>query len=305
MNEFIGFGYYAEIPAVLFDVQRVGPSTGMPTRTQQCDLMMAAYASHGDTRHVVLFPADPAECFEMAVQAFDLAERLQTPVFVLSDLDIGMNDWVVPRVKWDERYVPDRGKVYNKEQLQEMQIFHRYTDVDGDAICYRTLPGVDPKGSYFVRGSGHNRRGGYTEDAAEYQDVVDRLRRKHDTAKTLVPKPVGKTRKGVTTGIIAIGSSDGAVHEALDILGRQGNEVDYLRVKAFPFSKEVEDFLENHDRIYVVDQNRDAQLKSLLLIETDVERDKLVSILHYDGMPIDSRCIVEGVTAAMSKGAAA
>ncbi|HET7394877.1 MAG TPA: 2-oxoacid:acceptor oxidoreductase subunit alpha [Gammaproteobacteria bacterium] len=305
MNEFIGFAYYTEIPAVIFDVQRVGPSTGMPTRTQQADLMLAAYASHGDTRHVLLFPADPAECFQFAVQAFDIAERMQTPVIVLSDLDIGMNDWMVPRVKWDARYIPDRGKVYTREQLQEMQIFHRYTDTDGDGICYRTLPGVHPKGSYFVRGSGHNRRGGYTEDAAEYQDVLDRLRKKFETAKTLVPTPIVKVRKGVTSGIISIGSCDGAVREALDILGREGTEVNYLRVRGFPFSREVEDFLDHHERIFVVEQNRDAQLKSLLLIETSVEKRKLHSILHYDGMPIDSRCIVEGINQALSRGAAA
>ncbi|MGD8380047.1 MAG: 2-oxoacid:acceptor oxidoreductase subunit alpha [Gammaproteobacteria bacterium] len=305
MNEFIGFGYYAEIPAVIFDVQRVGPSTGMPTRTQQCDLMMAAYASHGDTRHVVLFPADPAECFYFAREAFDLAERLQTPVFVLSDLDIGMNDWMVPRIKWDAGYAPDRGKVYSKEELAEMQVFHRYTDVDNDGICYRTLPGVHPKGSYFVRGSGHNRRGGYTEDPDEYQDVVDRLRRKHDTAKTLVPAPVVKQKKGVSNAIVSIGSCDGAVREAMDILAREGTEVNYLRVRAFPFSEEVEDFLEHHDRIFVVEQNRDAQLRSLLLIETEVERKKLIPLLNYDGMPIDSRCIVEAVSKALSESAVA
>jgi len=305
MNEFIGFGYYTEIPAVIFDVQRVGPSTGMPTRTQQADLLLSAYASHGDTRHVLLFPADPAECFHMAVTAFDLAERLQTPVLVLSDLDIGMNDWMVPKVKWDERHVPDRGKVYTKEQLAEMQVFHRYTDVDGDGIPYRTLPGVHPKGAYFVRGSGHNRRGAYTEDAAEYQDVLDRLTKKFQTAKTLVPAPVVKVKKGVKTGLISLGSCDGAVREALDILGRQGTEVNYLRVRAFPFSKQVDEFLAQHERIFVVEQNRDAQLKSLLLIETEVDRRKLHSILHYDGMPIDCRCIVDGVSQALSKGAAA
>ncbi|HET7175975.1 MAG TPA: 2-oxoacid:acceptor oxidoreductase subunit alpha [Gammaproteobacteria bacterium] len=305
MNEFIGFGYYTEIPAVIFDVQRVGPSTGMPTRTQQADILLAAYASHGDTRHVVLFPADPAECFHFAVTAFDLAERLQTPVFVLSDLDIGMNDWMVPKVKWDERYEPDRGKVYSKEELEGMQVFYRYTDVDGDAIPYRTLPGVHPKGAYFVRGSGHNRRGAYTEDAAEYQDVLDRLRKKSETAKTLVPAPMVKQKKGVSTGIISLGSCDGAVKEAMDILSRQGTDVNYLRVRAFPFSKEVEDFLDRHERIFVVEQNRDAQLKSLLLIETQVDRRKLHSILHYSGMPIDCRCIVDGVTQALSKGAAA
>ncbi|MGB9429055.1 MAG: 2-oxoacid:acceptor oxidoreductase subunit alpha [Gammaproteobacteria bacterium] len=305
MNEFIGFAYYAEIPAVLFDVQRVGPSTGMPTRTQQCDLLFCAYASHGDTRHVLLFPADPGECFHMTIAAFDLAERMQTPVFVLSDLDIGMNDWMVPKIQWDANYAPDHGKVYTREQLGNMQIFHRYTDNDGDGICYRTYPGVHPKGAFFVRGSGHNRRGGYTEDAADYQDVVDRLRRKHDTAKELVPAPVIRSKKGVKTAIVSLGSCDGAVREALDVFAREGTEVNYLRVRGFPFSKQVEEFLDHHERIFVVEQNRDAQLKSLLLLETGVDRRKLISILHYGGMPIDSRCIVSGVSAAFAKGAAA
>ncbi|MGH8284089.1 MAG: 2-oxoacid:acceptor oxidoreductase subunit alpha [Gammaproteobacteria bacterium] len=305
MNEFIGFAYYAEIPAVLFDVQRVGPSTGMPTRTQQCDILFAAYASHGDTRHVLLFPADPAECFHFAIAAFDLAERLQTPVFVLSDLDIGMNDWMVPKIQWDASYAPDHGKVYTREQLENMQIFHRYTDKDGDGICYRTYPGVHPKGSFFVRGSGHNRRGGYTEDAADYQDVVDRLRRKHDTAREMVPAPIIKSRKGVKTGLVSVGSCDAAVREALDMLSREGTEVNYLRVRGFPFSKQVDEFLNHHERIFVVEQNRDAQLKSLLLLETNVDRRKLISILHYGGMPIDSRCIISGVSEVLAKGAAA
>ncbi len=305
MNEFIGFAYYAEIPAVIFDVQRVGPSTGMPTRTQQADLLFAAYASHGDTRHVLLFPADPAECFHMAVAAFDLAERLQTPVMVLSDLDIGMNDWMVPKLRWDEGYVPDRGKVYSREQLQDMQVFHRYTDSDGDGIAYRSLPGVHPGGAYFTRGSGHDRRGAYTEDADGYQDVLDRLRRKHDTAKALVPAPVVRSKKGVTTGIVSIGSCDAAVREALDILARGGTEVNYLRVRGFPFNREVEEFVERHEHLFVVEQNRDAQLKALLLLETNVERRKLTSILHYGGMPMDSRCIVSGINEALAKGAAA
>ena len=305
MNEFIGFAYYAEIPAVLFDVQRVGPSTGMPTRTQQCDILFCAYASHGDTRHVLLFPADPAECFHMAIAAFDLAERLQTPVFVLSDLDIGMNDWMVPKIHWDEKYVPDHGKVYTREQLAQMQVFHRYTDADGDGIPYRTYPGVHPKGAFFVRGSGHNRRGGYTEDADEYKDVLDRLRRKHDTAKELVPAPVIKARKGVKTAIVSLGSCDAAVREALDVLAREGTDVNYLRVRGFPFSKAVEEFLSQHDRIFVVEQNRDAQLKSLLLLETPVDKHKLHSILHYGGMPIDSRCIIEGLSQALAKPAVA
>ncbi len=305
MNEFIGFAYYAEIPAVIFDVQRVGPSTGMPTRTQQADLLFAAYASHGDTRHVLLFPADPAECFHMAVAAFDLAEHLQTPVMVLSDLDIGMNDWMVPKLSWDEDYVPDRGKVYSQEQLRDMRVFHRYTDSDGDGIAYRSLPGVHPGGAYFTRGSGHNRRGAYTEDADEYQDVLDRLRHKHDTAKALVPAPVVHSKKGVKTGIVSIGSCDAAVREALDILAREGTEVNYLRVRGFPFNREVEEFVERHEHLFVVEQNRDAQLKALLLLETNVERRKLTSILHYGGMPMDSRCIVSGISEALAKGAAA
>ncbi len=305
MNEFIGFAYYAEIPAVLFDVQRVGPSTGMPTRTQQCDILFTAYASHGDTRHVLLFPADPVECFHFAIAAFDLAERLQTPVFVLSDLDIGMNDWMVPKIQWDANYAPDHGKVYTREQLENMQVFHRYADIEGDGIPYRSYPGVHPKGAFFVRGSGHNRHGGYTEDADEYKDVVDRLRRKHDTAKELVPAPIIKSRKGITTGLVSVGSCDAAVREALDVLAREGTEVNYLRVRGFPFSKQVDEFLDRHERIFVVEQNRDAQLKSLLLLETNVDRRKLISILHYGGMPIDSRCIISGVSEALAKGAAA
>jgi 2-oxoglutarate ferredoxin oxidoreductase subunit alpha len=188
MSEFIGFAYYAEIPAVLFNVQRTGPSTGMPTRTQQCDLVSCAYASHGDTKHVLLFPGDPAECFYMSPQAFDLAERLQTPVMVMSDLDIGMNDWMVPELEWDDSYVPDRGKVYTAEDLEKMESFYRYLDVDGDGIPYRTLPGVHPKGAYFTRGSGHTKLGAYTEDSAEYQEVVDRLLVKWETARTMVPE---------------------------------------------------------------------------------------------------------------------
>lgn len=305
MNEFLGFGYYAEIPAVVFDVQRVGPSTGMPTRTQQGDLLLAAYASHGDTRHVLLFPANPAECFSMALAAFDLAERLQTPVLVLSDLDIGMNDWMVPRLSWDEKRVPDRGKIYTAEELSSMQVFHRYLDRDGDGVPYRTLPGIHPKGSYFTRGSGHTSRGTYTEDAAEYQEVLDRLKRKHEYAKTLVPAPVIRRKEGVTAGVISIGSCDAAVHEALDQLVREGLDLDYLRVRAFPFGPEVEEFLKHHTRIFVVEQNRDAQLKSLLLLETGATREQLVSILHYSGMPIDCRCIVTAIRTFFEKEKAA
>jgi 2-oxoglutarate ferredoxin oxidoreductase subunit alpha len=297
MNEFIGLAYYAEVPAVIFDIQRVGPSTGMPTRTQQCDLMIAAYASHGDTRHVLLFPNNPEECFYMAVHAFDLAERLQTPVFVMSDLDIGMNDWMCPDLKWDDAYVPDRGKVLTTEQLEQIDKFYRYFDKDGDAIPYRTLPGTHPKGAYFTRGSGHTQYGGYTEDSTEYQIVLDRLKRKFDTAKTLVPKAVLDSRGSTSLGLVSLGSCDGAVREALDLLRRRGVQIDYLRVRAFPFGQDVEDFLASHSQVFVVEQNRDAQLRSLLTLETAVEKAKLHSILHYSGLPMSSSVIVEGVLA--------
>jgi len=296
MSEFIGFAYYAEIPSVFIDVQRVGPSTGMPTRTQQCDLMLCAYASHGDTRHPILFPANPSECFDMSVKAFDLADRLQTPVFLLSDLDIGMNDWMVPELQWDEMYRPDRGKVLGPEELAEMDRFVRYTDFDGDGIPSRTLPGEDPKGAYFVRGSGHNRHGGYTEDSDEYQDVMERLLVKWETARTLVPEAViHRATRPATMGIVAFGSSDGAVTEARDRLEEKGIHTNYLRLRAFPFGQEVIDFLHEHDVIFVVEQNRDAQMKSLLMLETNNVADKLVSILHYNGMPIPSKCVVNGV----------
>ncbi len=296
MNEFIGLAYYAEVPAVIFDIQRVGPSTGMPTRTQQGDLMLAAYASHGDTRHVLLFPANPEECFHMSIRSFDLAERLQTPVFVMSDLDIGMNDWMCPVLECDESYQPDRGKVLNAEQIEKLTKFHRYLDLDEDAIPYRTLPGVHAKGAYFTRGSGHNQYGGYTEDSAEYQVVLDRLKRKFERAKSLVPKAVIEG-SGHEAAIISIGSSDGAVHEALHILARRNVHLDYMRVCAFPFGQEVEKFLASHALLFVVEQNRDAQLRSLLTLETPVEKAKLRSILHYSGLPISSSCIVEGVLA--------
>ncbi|MDT8450720.1 MAG: hypothetical protein RQ847_11175, partial [Wenzhouxiangellaceae bacterium] len=297
MSEFIGFGYYTEIPAVFFDVQRVGPSTGMPTRTQQCDLMTVAYASHGDTRHPILLPSDPKECFEMAVTAFDLAERLQTPVFVLSDLDIGMNDWMVDELDWDDGYRPDRGKVLTDADLERMTKFHRYLDIDGDGIPYRTLPGSDRKGSYFVRGSGHNRYGSYTEDADEYMQVVDRLRLKWETARSLVPKAVLRSARTRTDiGIIAFGSSHGATVEALDRLAAGGVELDYLRLRAFPFGDEVVKFLAEHRLVFVLEQNRDAQMRGLLMLELDTDPEKLVSILHYNGLPVPSDMIVENVS---------
>ena len=295
MNEFLGLAYYAEVPAVVFDIQRVGPSTGMPTRTQQCDLMAAAYASHGDTRHVCLYPSNPEECFYMAVQAFDLAERLQTPVLVMSDLDIGMNDWLCRDLKWDDSYRPDRGKMLTPEEIEKLEKFHRYFDKDGDGIPYRTLPGVSPKAAYFARGSGHNQYGAYTEDSAEYQIVIDRLLKKWATARKLVPRAVIDATGGSDIGIVSLGSCDGAIREAIDVLKVHGVSVNYMRVRSFPFTEDVERFLANHRVLFVVEQNRDAQFRSLLTLETAVEKSKLRSLLHYSGLPISSSFIVEGV----------
>ena len=306
MSEFLGFGYFAEIPAVLFDVQRVGPSTGMPTRTQQCDILSCAYASHGDTRHVLLFPANPEECFYLAVEAFDLAERLQTPVLVLSDLDIGMNDWMCPMLQWDDEYRPDRGKVLDAETLENMDKFWRYDDVDGDGICWRTLPGDHPRGSYFTRGSGHNAEGRYTEDAEEYQAVVDRLLRKFDTAAGLVPAAIETPARSATElGLISFGSCDGAIREALDLLEAEGIHLHYLRLRAFPFGDEVRSFLERHEQIFVVEQNRDAQMRQLLISEGGARPEKLQPVLHYDGMPIGAEDVIEGIRRLLAQGEAA
>jgi 2-oxoglutarate ferredoxin oxidoreductase subunit alpha len=301
MNEFIGLAYYAEVPAVIFDVQRVGPSTGMPTRTQQCDVLLCAYASHGDTRHVLLFPANPKECFELAPVAFDLAERLQTPVFVLSDLDIGMNDWMIPELTWDETYVPDRGKVLSREAIETLPKFNRYLDSDGDGIPYRTLPGVNAKGAYFTRGSGHNKFGIYTEDSAEYREVIDRLTHKFNTAKTLVPPAllIGSGQHSI--GLLSYGSCDEAIKESLDQLTAVGIEADYLRVRGFPFGAEVDTFLDQHAVVYVIEQNRDGQLRSLLVLETAVDKRKLIPVLHYDGLPMTARFVTDAVLAHSGK----
>ncbi|MGB5247871.1 MAG: 2-oxoacid:acceptor oxidoreductase subunit alpha [Woeseia sp.] len=305
MGEFIGFAYYAEVPAVIFDVQRTGPSTGMPTRTQQCDLISCAYASHGDTRHVLLFPANPEECFYTAVKAFDLADRLQTPVLVLSDLDIGMNDWMCPDLQWDESYQPDRGKLLTAEQLEGMDKFYRYLDSDGDGITYRTLPGEHPKGSFFTRGSGHNKLGGYTEDSAEYQDVVDRLLVKWETARRMVPQPEIKYSSFNKEAVLTLGSCDGAAREALDKLQEQGTGLNYCRVKAFPFSESVREFILKHDRVYVVEQNRDAQLRSLLILDLELDPARLVPLLHYNGMPLSASFIVDKIMEKRAQGQAA
>ncbi len=295
MNELIGLAYYSEIPAVVIDVQRVGPSTGMPTRTQQADLLECAYASHGDTKHILLFPANPAECFEFAVKSFDLAERFQTPVIMLSDLDIGMNDWVVPRLAWDDSYRPDRGRVLSEHDLKNVPQFHRYTDEDQYYVPPRTLPGIDPKGAYVTRGSGHNKFGGYTETPSEYQEVVDRLAHKHKAAAELVPLP--KLSKGPASefGIIAIGGCDPAVSEAVDLLAARGIQADYLRICGFPFHRSVEEFLYDHQITFVVEQNRDAQLRSLLTLETCVPKNRLRSVLVYGGFPLSARTVVNGI----------
>ncbi|HWE50132.1 MAG TPA: 2-oxoacid:acceptor oxidoreductase subunit alpha [Bryobacteraceae bacterium] len=298
MNELLGLAYYAEIPAVVIDVQRVGPSTGMPTRTQQGDILECAYASHGDTKHILLFPGNPAECFELAARSFDLAERFQTPVFMLSDLDIGMNDWVTPKLEWDDSFTPDRGLVLTAEQLESMPKFHRYLPENGSAVAARTLPGVSSKGAFFTRGSGHNKFGGYTEMPDEYQEVMDRLLRKHKEAAGFVPAPIIQRREGARVGVITIGGCDPAVREALDILAAQGQIFDFMRIKAFPFDVPVEAFIAEHDFCYVVEQNRDAQLKSLLLLETAAPKDKLRSVLIYGGFPLSASHVIEAIAPA-------
>jgi 2-oxoglutarate ferredoxin oxidoreductase subunit alpha len=299
MNELLGLAYYAEIPAVVIDVQRVGPSTGMPTRTQQGDILECAYASHGDTKHILLFPCNPAECFEFGPKAFDLAERFQTPVFLMTDLDIGMNDWVVPRLKWDDAYRPDRGRVLNPEEIEKLKKFQRYFDTDQDFIASRTLPGINPKAAYFTRGSGHNKYGGYTETPDEYQEVMDRLLRKHKAAAKYVPEPVILRRPEPQFGVIAVGGCDLAVREALDVLAEQGVVADFMRVRGFPFNETVQAFLEEHDFCFVVEQNRDAQLRSLLILETGVPKEKLRSVLAYGGFPLSARHVIDGILSSL------
>ncbi|WP_421791816.1 2-oxoacid:acceptor oxidoreductase subunit alpha [Hyphobacterium sp.] len=297
MSEFIGFAYYAEVPSVFFDIQRVGPSTGMPTRTQQGDILLAAYASHGDTKHIVLFPADPKECFELSADAFDIAERFQTPVFVLSDLDIGMNEWMVPRFEWEDRRQPDRGKILNAEDLEKVEKFHRYLDVDGDGIPYRTIPGEHPKGAYFTRGSGHNKFGGYTEDSGAYQEVLDRILQKWKNAADHLPPPViNKCGKETSRAILTVGGCAAAIAEAVHQMAENGLDFDYLRVKAFPFHSQVEAFMEAYDQVFVVEQNRDGQLRQLLINETDAPKEKLIPILDYSGMPTDVDRVVNMIT---------
>ncbi len=296
MSEFIGLAYYAEVPSVFFDVQRVGPSTGMPTRTQQGDIQFAAYASHGDTRHIVIFPANPHECFEMAVEAFDLAERFQTPIFVLTDLDIGMNDWVIPKLEWDDSYRPDRGKVLTAEELENATgPFHRYLDVDGDGIPWRTLPGVHPKGAYLTRGSGHDRFGNYTEDSEPYADVLARVGRKIEGAAPHLPAPEIRLQEGATIGLVTIGGCRGAVLEAVEELEARGVAANYMRVRAFPFHPDVEPFLARHEVNFVVEQNRDGQLRKLLIAETGAAKESLKSIRYYGGYPMSCHHVMDGL----------
>ena len=300
MQEFIGLAYYTDVPAVFFDIQRCGPATGMPTRTQQADLLSLAYASHGDTKHLILFPSDPRECFEMAIEAFDIAERFQTPVFVASDLDIGMNDWMIKRLEWDDSYRPDRGKVLDAADLAKIKKFSRYVDDDGDGIAARTLPGVGGKGAYFVRGSGHDKHAAYTEESDAYQEVVDRLKRKFEHAGSAMPKPAILSQKGAEIGLVTIGGCDAAVREAADILRDQGVLVDVMRVRGFPFGAEVEEFMGRHEHTFVIEQNRDAQLRSLLAIELGIPRDDMIPILDYAGMPLTAKVVVTGVTKHLS-----
>ena len=309
MTEFIGLSYFAEIPAVIFDVQRGGPSTGMPTRTQQADLIGAAYASHGDTKHPMLLPADPGECFEMGALAFDLADRLQTTVFVMLDLDIGMNEWLTEPFAWDDNRKLDRGKVMTHDELEAGRDFGRYLDVDGDGIPYRTYPGVHPsKGGYFTRGTSRNPYARYSEEGAVYVDNMQRLLRKFETAKALIPAPVRRDARRqtpndrVTDGVIYFGSSTPAMHEALEALEEQGRHLDALRVRGFPFCDEVIEFIADHARVFVVEQNRDAQLRTLLVNEGEIDPGKLVPVLNYDGSPITARFIAGQIGQLMALG---
>ncbi len=297
MQEFFGLAYFAEIPAVIFDIQRGGPSTGMPTRTQQSDILAAAYASHGDTKHVLLFPKDPGESFEFAAQSFDLAERLQTPIFVMMDLDIGMNDWLCAPFKWDDSRNYDRGKIMTHDELEAGKEFGRYLDVDGDAIPYRTLPGVHPtRGAYFTRGTSRNRYARYSEEGSDYIDNMQRLVRKFETAKAMVPAPIRTNAKaGTRHGVIFYGSTTVAMEEALAALEEQGLYLDTLRVRAFPFADEVVDFVNAHDSVFVIEQNRDAQLQKLLVNECAIDPARFISLLHYDGTPITARFITAAI----------
>jgi 2-oxoglutarate ferredoxin oxidoreductase subunit alpha len=297
MQEFIGLAYFAEIPAVIFDIQRGSPSTGMPTRTQQADILSCAYASHGDTKHVLIFPKDPHEAFAMAADALDLADRLQTPIFVMLDLDIGMNDWLIPPLEWDPAREYDRGKVMTYDELEAGVEFGRYLDVDGDGIPYRTLPGTHPnRGAFFTRGTSKDRYARYSEEGHDYVDNMQRLLHKFDTAKRLVPQPEKRAAREATKfGVLYFGSTTVAMEEAFEALETRGIHIDAMRLRGFPFSDEVADFIGDHERVFVVEQNRDGQMRTLLATELEIDPAKLVPILHYDGTPITARFIVKAI----------
>jgi len=303
MTEFIGLSYFAEIPAVIMNIQRAGPSTGMPTRTQQCDLISCAYASHGDTKHILLFPEDPAESFEMAAQCFDLAERLQTTIFLMLDLDIGMNEWLVEPLTWDDTRKFDRGKVMTFEDLESGRDFGRYLDVDGDGIPFRTYPGTHPtKGAYFTRGTSRDRYARYSEEGPVYVDNMERLLKKFETAKKLVPAPVRRNAREATKfGAIYFGSTSVAMDEAIGALERTGIHLDTLRLRAYPFTDEVIDFIRDHERVFLVEQNRDAQLRTLLLDTGRVDAARIVPVLHYDGTPITANFIAGDIARRMQE----
>jgi 2-oxoglutarate ferredoxin oxidoreductase subunit alpha len=298
MNEFLGLAYFAEVPAVLINVQRSGPSTGMPTRTQQSDLLLAAYASHGDTKHVLLFPSSPKECFDLTADAFDLTEQLQTPVIMLTDLDLGMNDHISAPLEWDDNRAYKRGKVLTAEDLDKIEKFGRYLDVDKDGITYRTLPATHPtKGSFFTRGSSHDEYAAYTENSDVYKRGMDRLMVKWETAKKLVPAPHFYQEKNKSQyGVVFFGTSTYSAEEAIDFLEDKKMHLDAMRLKAFPFSEEVKAFIEAHEKVFVIEQNRDAQLKSLFLIELGIDSKKIISVLNYDGLPITADNIITQIT---------
>ena len=302
MSEFIGLAYFAEVPLVIFDIQRGGPSTGMPTRTQQSDVLTCAYASHGDTKHVLLMPSTPKECFDFAVEAFDLADRLQTPIIVLSDLDLGMNDWTTPELQWDDSREYDRGKVLSKADLDNLDTYGRYVDVDGDGIPYRTYPGTHPnKGAYFTRGTSHDENARYTEDGKVNAKNLSRLLKKYQTASELVPRPEFKQGSNLSSiGVIYFGSTEASMNEALDLLQQEGIVLDAMRLRAFPFNLEVWEFIEDHDLLFIVEQNRDGQMRTLIMAEGGIVPDKLVSILCFDGSPITADFIFNKITSHIS-----
>ncbi len=307
MSEFLGLAYFAEVPVVLIDVQRSGPSTGMPTRSQQSDILAAAYASHGDTKHVLLFPATPRECFDMTVEAFDLAEQLQTPVIVMSDLDLGMNDCMSPPLEWDDNYVMNRGNVLDAKGLDDVETWGRYLDVDGDGICYRTLPGTHAeKGAFFTRGTSKDEMAIYSEKGEDYGQNVDRLLRKFVTAKSFVPEPkvhdpipVKKPKTKKKLGALFFGTSASPSYEAVEILASDGYPIDVMRIRAFPFHKSLDEFVHAHDMVFVIEQNRDGQMRQLIMNECHISPDKLTSVLNYSGTPITARAIVRQIRAAL------